>query len=308
MPINIPDRLPAREVLVKENIFVMDRHSALRQDFRALQLVIFNLMPTKMATETQLLRCLSNTPLQIDFELLKTDTYQSKNTPDEHLSTFYKTFDQIKDRRFDGMILTGAPVEQMAFEKVRYWPELCEILDWARENVFSSFFICWGAQAALYHHYGIEKHPLPQKMFGIYPHTVEDPTAPLFRGFDEVFYAPHSRHTDVLAQDIAARPELEVLSTSPEAGLYIAARRDGREIFVTGHGEYDALTLDAEYRRDKDKGLDIGPPVNYYPDDDDARPPKVTWRSHGNLLYTNWLNYYVYQNTPYDLGKLRKMG
>jgi homoserine O-succinyltransferase len=266
-----------------------------------MRIVIFNLMPTKVATETQLLRCLSNTPLQIEFELLKTDTYQSKHTSSEHLSTFYKTFRQIKDQRFDGMIITGAPVEQMDFEQVEYWRELCEILDWTRENVFTSLFICWGAQAALYHYYGIEKYALPQKMFGIYPHTVEDLRKPLFRGFDEVFNAPHSRHTEIKAADIQAHPELEVLSVSEEAGLYIAGRKDGREIFVTGHPEYDALTLDDEYRRDKSKGLPIEPPYNYFPGNNDALPPRVTWRSHANLLYTNWLNYYVYQNTPYDL-------
>ncbi len=301
MPIKIDDTLPAKSILEQENIFVMAAGRATHQDIRPLKIVILNLMPTKVATETQLLRCLSNTPLQIEPQLLKTSSYNPKNTSTEHLESFYKTFDQIKDQRFDGAIITGAPVEQLPFRDVEYWDELCRILDWAEENVYSSFFICWGAQAALYHYYGIDKHPLSQKLSGIYPHSLAQPNVPLFRGFDDRFHAPHSRHTTVHIADVAARPELMVLAESEQAGLYIAARRDGRQIFVTGHPEYDALTLDGEYKRDQSRGLAIAPPYNYYPNNDPTQPPNVTWRSHANLLYTNWLNYYVYQNTPYNL-------
>lgn len=301
MPIKIPDSLPARSILEQENIFVMSAGRATHQDIRPLKILILNLMPTKIATETQLLRCLSNTPLQIEPELLITGSYSPKHTSAEHLESFYKTFDQIKDQRFDGAIITGAPVEQLAFRDVQYWRELCEILDWAEENVYSSFFICWGAQAALYHYYGIDKKPLPHKLSGIFKHEIVQQNIPLFRGFDDYFYAPHSRHTTVEASEVAARSELQILATGQEVGLYIAARRDGRQVFVTGHPEYDTMTLDDEYKRDAAKGLDIAPPFNYYPDNDPSRAPQVQWRSHANLLYTNWLNYYVYQNTPYNL-------
>ncbi|MCL2547359.1 MAG: homoserine O-succinyltransferase [Oscillospiraceae bacterium] len=301
MPIKIPDNLPACSVLESENIFVMTDKRAVQQDIRPLKILILNLMPTKIATETQLLRCLSNTPLQIEPEFLITGSYNPRNTSAEHLESFYKTFDQVRDRRFDGAIITGAPIELLSFSDVAYWRELCDILDWSQDNVFSSLFICWGAQAALYHYYGIDKKTLPAKISGVFEHTMTQPSVPLFHGFDDVFYAPHSRYTDVEISDVAQRKELKVLSTSQEAGLYIAARRDGRQIFVTGHPEYDVLTLDSEYKRDIDKGLDIAPPCHYYPNNDPTCPPAMNWRSHANLLYTNWLNYYVYQSVPYDL-------
>jgi homoserine O-succinyltransferase len=301
LPIKIPDTLPARDVLEGENIFVMTRSRATAQDIRPLRLVILNLMPTKTITETQLLRCLSNTPLQIEVELLQTSTYTPKNTQAEHLLAHYTTFGQIKSKRYDGMIITGAPVELLPFEEVAYWDELCGIMEWSKTHVTSTFHICWAAQAALYFHYGIEKHPLPQKRFGVYPHTVEDPLCPLTRGFDDVFLAPYSIHTRVKMEDVKAVAELAVLSQSGQAGLYIAMSRGGRQIFVIGHSEYDAETLALEYRRDIKKGLDIALPFNYFPDNDPARTPHKTWRSHAQLLYSNWLNYYVYQTTPYEL-------
>jgi homoserine O-succinyltransferase len=301
MPIKIPDTLPARDVLEGEHIFVMTSSRALSQDIRPLRLVILNLMPLKIATETQLLRCLSNTPLQIEVELLQTSTYTPKNTQTDHLLAHYTTFEQIKDKRYDGMIITGAPVELLDFEQVAYWDEVCAIMEWTKTNVTSTFHICWGAQAALYYHYGIKKYPLPQKLFGVYPHTVEDPLCPLMRGFDDVFLAPYSIHTEVRVEDVESVPELSVLSRSGQAGLYIAMSRNGRQVFVTGHSEYDAETLALEYRRDVDKGLDIAVPVNYFPQDDPDAAPHKTWRSHGYLLYSNWLNYYVYQATPYNL-------
>lgn len=304
MPIKISDSLPARAILESERIFVMPEHRALHQDIRPLKLLILNLMPTKVVTETQILRCLSNTPLQIEVELLKTSSYQSKNTPEEHLLSFYTTFDNIKDRRFDGLIITGAPVEQLPFEGVDYWTELCDIMEWSKQNVFSTFHICWGAQAALYFHYGIPKYPLPFKMFGVFEHKVLDGRIPLMRGFDDMFRAPHSRHTEVRAADIEAVSALQLLAVSAQAGVYLAASRDGRQIFVTGHSEYDADTLAKEYFRDIDRGLSIDPPVNYFPGGDPARAPRKTWRSHAYLLYSNWLNYYVYQSTPYDLSTL----
>lgn len=301
MPIKIPDTLPARGVLEGENIFVMTRSRAVAQDIRPLRLVILNLMPAKAVTETQLLRCLSNTPLQIEVELLQTSTYTPKNTGAGHLLAHYTTFDRIRDKRYDGMIITGAPVETLPFEEVAYWGELCEIMEWSKTHVTSTFHICWGAQAALYYHYGIEKYPLAEKLFGVFPHTVEDPLCPLTRGFDDVFLAPYSIHTEVRKEDIEAVPELTVLSRSEQAGVYISMSRDGRQVFVTGHSEYDAETLALEYRRDIEKGLDIAMPANYFPQDDPRAAPGKTWRSHGQLLYSNWLNYYVYQATPYEL-------
>jgi homoserine O-succinyltransferase len=299
MPIKISDSLPARAVLEGENIFVMTERRALTQDIRPLRLLILNLMPDKVTTETQLLRCLSNTPLQIEVSLLQTATYKPRNTAEDHLLSFYTTFDQVRGHRFDGMIVTGAPVEQMNFEDVDYWPELAGILDWTKQNVHSTLHICWGAQAALYRHYGIPKNDLPAKMFGVFPHTASRAHVPLFRGFDDVFHIPHSRHTDTRESDLLQHPAIEVLSVSEEAGLFAAMAEGGRQIFLTGHPEYDALTLDGEYRRDLDKGLPIAIPRHYYPDDDASKPPLVRWRST-SLLYTNWLNYYVYQSTPYD--------
>ena len=304
MPVKISDTLPARKVLENENIFVMTDTRAQAQDIRPLKLIILNLMPTKTATETQLLRCLSNTPLQFEVELLQTATYRAKNTPAEHLLAHYKTFSQIRKNRYDGMIITGAPVEHLAFEDVAYWPELCEIMDWSRRHVCSTFHICWGAQAALYHNYKIPKYPLTDKLFGVYSHDVRDPLCPLTRGFDDVFLAPHSRLTETRVSDVERTPELQVLSVSPDAGLYIAMSRNGREIYVTGHSEYDAETLDKEYRRDVDRGLAPRIPENYYPDNNPALAPHKTWRSHAGLLYSNWLNYYVYQATPFDLDML----
>lgn len=303
MPIKIADSLPARAVLESENIFVMTEYRALHQDIRPLRLALLNLMPTKIVTETQILRCLSNTPLQIEIDLVQTATYQSRHTPEDHLLTFYKTFADIRDRNYDGFIITGAPIEQMAFEDVDYWPELCEIMDWTRTHVHSTLHICWGAQAALYYYYGIPKYPLPSKMSGVFRHRVLQPRELLFRGFDDEFCAPHSRHTEVRAEDIRRNPELTLLAESDEAGVYIAEAMYGRQIFVMGHCEYDPDTLGNEYRRDCAKGLSPEMPRHYFSDDDPAQPPIVSWRSHGQLLYTNWLNHYVYQTTPYDLSR-----
>ncbi len=304
MPIKIPDGLPAKEILLGENIFVMDEFRAVHQDIRPLRIAILNLMPTKITTETQLLRLLGNTSLQVEITLMRVLTHQSKNTPEEHLVTFYQTFDQLRSQKYDGFVITGAPVEQMPFEEVDYWPELAEIIDWSRSHVYSTFFICWGAQAALYHQYHIPKYPLPEKMFGAYEHHINRLNVPLLRGFDDVFHAPHSRHTEIRREDIQPVSDLEILSESADAGVYLVARRDGRQIFVTGHSEYDPLTLKSEYDRDVKLGLPIHVPVNYYPDDDPTRNPVVRWRGHSNLLFANWLNYYVYQETPYDLDKL----
>lgn len=301
MPIRIPDLLPARQILESENVFVMSETRALQQDIRPLKILILNLMPTKITTETQLLRCLSNSPLQVDVEFLRTRTHNSKNTPNEHLSTFYKDFDEVKDHKYDGMIITGAPVEQMQFEQVDYWSELVEIMDWTKTNVTNTFHICWGAQAGLYYHFGINKHPLSQKMFGIYKHNVINPQEPLMRGFDDFFYAPHSRHTAVRSEDIRSNEGLRLLAESDDAGAYIIISADRRQIFVTGHSEYDRDTLKGEYVRDLGRGLEIQQPVNYFPNGDASAIPNVTWRAHANLLYTNWLNYYVYQATPYNL-------
>ncbi|HHW31662.1 MAG TPA: homoserine O-succinyltransferase [Clostridiaceae bacterium] len=305
MPIKIPDNLPAMEILSNENIFVMGYERAFHQDIRPLRIAILNIMPTKIATETQLLRLLSNTPLQVDIVLLHPASYTSKNTPAEHLETFYKTFNEVKDEKFDGLVITGAPVENMDFEEVAYWEELKEIMEWSKTSVFSTLHICWGAQAGLYYHYKIPKYPLKEKMFGVFEHTVNEKFVKLFRGFDDVFFAPHSRHTEVRIEDVEKVPELQILSTSKDAGLYICASRNGRQIFVTGHPEYDPCTLKLEYERDIAKNLKINIPKNYFPGDDPTKDPIVNWRSHANLLYANWLNYYVYQETPYDLNELR---
>ena len=300
MPINIPHGLPAKDILTAENIFIMDEIRAKSQDIRPIKLVILNLMPKKIETETQLLRLLGNTPLQLDIELIQTATHISKNTPQSHLLNFYKTFDDIKDQKFDGMIITGAPVEQMDFEEVDYWPELCKIFEWSKSNVFSTLHICWGAQAALYYYHKIPKYPLDAKMFGIFSHELTDPSHMLLYGFDDVFYAPHSRHTEVKAEDILACPELKLLSTSPQAGVYIAADSSDKNFFITGHSEYDRETLANEYFRDINKGLDIAMPANYFPNNDSSANPLIRWRAHSNILFFNWLNYFVYQRTPYN--------
>ena len=301
MPIQIPNDLPAAEVLQKENIFVMKQTRAETQHIRPLEIVLLNLMPTKIITETQLSRMLGNTPLQVHLELMMLSTHKAKNTPEEHLLAFYKTFDELKDRKFDGMVITGAPVENMPFEQVNYWKELTEIMEWSKDHVHSTFHICWGAQAGLYYHYGIQKYSLPEKMFGVFKHKADYKHAILLRGFDDEFWAPHSRHTTIRREDIEATPGLKILASSEEAGGYIVMNKEGRQIFVTGHSEYDPDTLEREYLRDKYQGLPIQVPRNYYPNDDDSQPPIVRWRGHGNLLYSNWLNYFVYQTTPYDI-------
>ena len=304
MPLILPKNLPAAEALERENIFVMPEERARNQDIRPLRIVVVNLMPTKIATETQLARLLASTPLQVVLTFLRTGTHQSKNTSENHLQAFYRTVDEVMGERFDGMIITGAPVEQMPFEEVAYWPELCRIMDFSKKNVWSTLHVCWGAQAGLYHHFGIRKQPLDEKMFGIFPHRVTRPSSPLVRGFDEIFYAPHSRHTTVSREDVLATPQVRVLAESDEAGLYLMATDSGRQIFVTGHPEYDRLTLDSEYRRDLARGLAIQPPAHYYADDDPDKDVLFRWRGHAHLLYSNWLNYYVYQQTPYDLTDL----
>lgn len=301
MPIKIPNELPATKVLNDENIFVITETRALTQDIRPLQILILNLMPTKIVTETQLARLLGNTPLQVEMELLMMSTHKSKNTSEEHMLTFYKTFDEVRHRNFDGMVITGAPVEHMDFEEVAYWEELCEIMEWSKTHVTSTFHICWGAQAALYYHFGINKRQLDKKLFGVFPHYVEHKGSILFRGFDDVFMVPQSRHTTVDREDIEKVSELKILSVSDEAGVYAVATPKGKQIFITGHSEYDADTLNREYQRDKNAGLPIEIPVNYFPEDDDTREPRVTWRSSANLLFSNWLNYFVYQTTPYDI-------
>ena len=305
MPIKIPIDLPARRVLESENIFVMDEVRASRQDIRPLEILILNLMPTKIDTETQLLRLLGNTPLQVETELIRTSTHQSKNTPEEHLLKFYKTFDDVRYKTFDGMIITGAPVEHLEFEEVDYWQELCTIMEWSKTHVHSVFHICWGAQAGLYYHFGVPKYPLEKKLFGIFPHKVDRRSSILCRGFDEVFMVPQSRHTTIHREDVEKVPELKIIASSEEAGVYIVSTEGGRQIFITGHSEYDPGTLRKEYLRDKNLGLPIEIPKNYFPDDDDTKEPLVTWRSHANLLYANWLNYIVYQNTPYDLREIK---
>ncbi len=306
MPIKIPKDLPATKTLTEENIFVMDEVRATSQDIRPLKILVLNLMPTKIETETQLSRLLGNTPLQVELTLMHTSTHLSKNVSLEHLISFYKVFDDIKDEYFDGMIITGAPVEKLKFEEVEYWDELCEIMEWSKSHVFSTFHICWGAQAALYHYFGIPKVNLNEKLFGIFRHEADYKKSILLRGFDDAFYLPHSRFTTVRREDVEKVSELKVLASSPVAGVSIAMTKNGRQIFVTGHAEYDQYTLDSEYRRDLAAGKDIKCPVNYYPDDDMNKPPFVTWRAHANLLYTNWLNYFVYQSTPYDLREMNK--
>jgi homoserine O-succinyltransferase/O-acetyltransferase len=304
MPIKIPDNLPAYEILNNENIFVMNEERAYHQDIRPLRLILLNLMPTKITTETQILRLIGNSPLQVEVILLHPATHNSKNTPEEHLLQFYATFEDIKEKKYDGLIITGAPVENLEFEEVNYWNELKQIMDWSVHNVFSTLHICWGAQAGLYHHYGIPKYQLEKKMFGVFPHSINRKYVKLFRGFDDIFYAPHSRHTEVRREDIEKVSELEILSESIESGIYIAASKGGRQIFVTGHSEYDPLTLKEEYDRDVEKGLPIEVPKNYFPGDDPKQEPIVRWRSHANLLFANWLNYYLYQETPFNLIEL----
>lgn len=304
MPIKIADSLPARAVLESENIFVMTERRALSQDIRPLKIAILNLMPLKIVTETQILRCLSNTPLQIEIDLVQTRTYHSKNTPEDHLLTFYKTFQDIRDKKYDGFIITGAPVELMNFEEVEYWDELCEIMTWTRAHVHSTLHNCWGAQAGLYFHYGIPKHVLPEKKSGVFYHRVLTPKEPIFRGFNDVFLVPHSRHTEVREADILANPSLRLLSRSEEAGVHVVEAMNGRQLFVLGHGEYDRDTLKAEYIRDRNKDMNPKIPEHYFPDDDPSREPLVRWRSHAHLFYTNWLNYYVYQSTPYVIESL----
>lgn len=309
MPVKIPTTLPARTTLEQENIFIMDEERAIHQDIRALRVAILNLMPTKIATETQLLRLLSNSALQVEVTLLHTATHDSKNTDADHLLNHYLTFNDIRGEKFDGLIVTGAPVEQMPFDEVDYWKELSQIFEWAESNVESAFYICWGAQAALYHRYGIPKYDLPRKMFGVFEHRILTPASgavPLLRGFDDIFLAPHSRHTEIRREDIEKVEEIQILAESDEAGVYIVGSKDGRHLFITGHSEYDPLTLKGEYDRDINKGLPIHVPKNYYPNDDPTQPPTVRWRGHANLLYSNWLNYYVYQVTPYDMSQIPK--
>ena len=305
MPIKIPNELPAVKILEEENIFVMTETRAMTQDIRPLKILILNLMPTKVDTETQLSRLLGNTPLQVEIELIHTSTYHSKNTSEEHLLAFYKEFSDVKDRYFDGMIITGAPVEKMPFEEVQYWSELCEIMEWTKTHVHSTLHICWGAQAGLYYHYGVNKYMLEEKLSGVYEHTVDYKRSILFRGFDDVFYVPHSRYTEVKREDIEAVPNLRILSSSEKAGVYTVASKGGKQIFITGHSEYDALTLNKEYTRDKLAGINPKVPENYFPNDDDMKAPLLTWRAHSTLLFTNWLNYFVYQTTPYDITEIK---
>ncbi|NLY25833.1 MAG: homoserine O-succinyltransferase [Bacteroidales bacterium] len=309
MPVNLPDNLPAVEILKKENIFVMDDLRASTQDIRPLKILILNLMPLKITTETDLIRLLSNSPLQLEIEFLGLSSHTPRNTPIEHLMSFYTTFTKIENACYDGMIITGAPVEMLPFREVTYWNEVTRIFDWARTHVTSTFYICWGAQAALHHFYGISKYPLEKKLFGVFSHTLSDPTFPLFRGFDDQFYAPHSRHTTLHADEIRQQPQLNILSESEEAGVYIVSSRGGREFYVTGHSEYSPFTLHNEYLRDKEKEMnDVALPLNYYRNDDPSQPPLVQWRSHANLLYINWLNYFVYQATPFNIEEIAQLG
>ena len=305
MPLTLPDKLPAIDLLKKENIFVMDTTRATAQDIRPLRIAILNLMPLKITTETDLVRLLSNSPLQIELSFMKVKSHTSKNTPIEHMQAFYTDFEDMRDQKYDGFIITGAPVEHLDFEQVGYWEEITEIFEWARHHVTSTLYICWAAQAGLYHHYGIPKYPLEKKMFGIFKHAVSNPELPIFRGFDDEFYIPHSRHTEIRREDIQRRPELSILAESDESGVYMVMAREGREFFLTGHSEYSPLTLDTEYRRDLSKGLPIEMPQHYYRNDDPSQPPLVRWRGHANLLFNNWLNYYVYQATPYRLEDIK---
>ena len=306
MPIKIPDNLPAVKTLTDENIFVMTENRAITQDIRPLRILILNLMPKKIETETQFARLLGNSPLQVEMELIHTKSHQSKNVAEEHLLAFYKTFDDVRTENFDGMIITGAPVEHLEFEEVEYWQELCEIMEWSKTHVHSTFHVCWGAQAGLYYHYGIQKRSVPEKMFGVFPHRVEYKKSILFRGFDDVFMVPQSRHTTVLREDIEKVYPLRILASSEETGVYAITTKNGRQIFVTGHSEYDADTLKNEYVRDLSQGKPISIPKNYFPNDDDTQPPIVSWRGHAHLLFSNWLNYFVYQSTPYDIKKVEE--
>ena len=306
MPIKIPDNLPAVKTLTDENIFVMTENRAITQDIRPLRILILNLMPKKIETETQFARLLGNSPLQVEMELIHTKSHQSKNVAEEHLLAFYKTFDDVRTENFDGMIITGAPVEHLEFEEVEYWQELCEIMEWSKTHVHSTFHVCWGAQAGLYYHYGIQKRSVPEKMFGVFPHRVEYKKSILFRGFDDVFMVPQSRHTTVLREDIEKVWPLRILASSDETGVYAITTKNGRQIFITGHSEYDADTLKNEYVRDLSQGKPISIPKNYFPNDDDTQPPIVSWRGHAHLLFSNWLNYFVYQSTPYDIKKVEE--
>ncbi len=305
MPIKIPNRLPATTTLLEENIFVMTETRAITQDIRPLRVLMLNLMPQKIVTETQIARLIGNTPLQVELELLQTATHKATHTSGDHMLAFYKTFAEVKDKRYDGMIITGAPVEQLPFEEVDYWPELCEIMEWSKTHVTSTFHICWGAQAGLYYHYGVPKYPLDKKLFGVYKHSLDYKRSILFRGFDDTFSVPHSRHTTCKREDIEKVPEIRILASSPEAGVFACMTERGRQVFITGHSEYDADTLKKEYLRDKNAGLPIDLPKNYFPDDDETRDPVVTWRSCANLLYSNWLNYLVYQTTPYNIEEIQ---
>ena len=305
MPIKVPNNLPAIKTLGDENIFVMTEKRAVAQDIRPIKLLILNLMPTKVTTETQLLRVLGNTPLQAEVEFLQMSSHRSKNTDESHIMSFYKTFDQVQKRKFDGLIITGAPVETLEFEEVDYWKELCDVLEWSKSSVTSTFHICWGAQAALYYHYGVPKHLLPEKLFGVYEHKVLKPHKMLLRGFDDVFYVPQSRYTEVRAEDVQKVEGLEILADSPDAGVYIVTAKNERQFFITGHPEYDEVTLSQEYFRDLDRGLDTKQPKNYFPGNDSVHKPRVSWRAHANLLYSNWLNYFVYQTTPFDIEKIK---
>lgn len=305
MPLNIPDKLPAVDLLREENIFVMNESQAAKQDIRPLKLIILNLMPLKISTETDLLRLLSNSPLQIEIDFLKIKGHTPKNTPSEHMKAFYRTFDELKEQKYDGMIITGAPVEQLEFEEVTYWSEMKGILDWAEHNVTSTLFICWSAQAALYHYYGVPKYPLEKKMFGVYEHKLSDSKLPIFRGFDDLFYVPHSRHTEIREADVKKVAELDVIGTSEEAGVTIVKAKNGKQLFITGHSEYSRHTLDGEYKRDRAKNLPIEIPSNYYPGNNAEKAPIMRWKSTANLLFSNWLNYYVYQQTPYNLEEIR---
>ena len=305
MPLTLPDKLPAIDLLKQENIFVMDNTRATSQDIRPLHIAVLNLMPLKITTETDLIRLLSNSPLQIELSFMKVKSHTSKNTPVEHMQAFYTDFEEMRHHKYDGFIITGAPVEHLDFEEVGYWEEMTEIFEWARHNVTSTLYICWAAQAGLYHHYGIPKYPLDKKMFGVFKHRVSNPELPIFRGFDDEFFIPHSRHTEVRREDIERNPELDILADSQESGVYMVMARGGREIFLTGHSEYSPLTLDTEYKSDLAKGLPIEMPKHYYRDDDPSQSPVVTWRGHANLLFNNWLNYYVYQATPYRLEDIK---